>query len=118
MTRSLVRIQQGLPEDLDAAIDSAVAGKTADLFRRLELASGRPGPRMNIRLAVEVAQALARRGARADKLSETLANLPANEARGASGKEFLCVCGVLAVAHRAAESAGKPPKKEQQRLID
>jgi hypothetical protein len=112
MTRSLVRVQQGLPSDLEAAIDSAVAGKTADLFRRLELASGLPGPRMNLRLAVEVAQNLARRGAKADKLAEQLANLPPNEARGASGKEFLCVCGVLAIAHRTAEH----PKDTQ--LVD
>jgi hypothetical protein len=70
---------------------------------------------MNLRLAVEVAQEFARRGARADKLAEKLANLPPDEARGASGKEFLCVCGVLGVAHRAAAAAA--PAKER-RLVE
>src|SRR5690348_1474785 len=101
MTRSLVRVQQGLPS-LDTAIEAAIGGKTAELFRRLELGSGLPGPRVNLPLALGFAHDCVRLGAKADKLAWAMATLPPDEARGASPKEFLSMCGVLAVAFSAA----------------
>jgi hypothetical protein len=86
--------------DLVAAIDQAVAGKTADLFRQLELGSGLPGPRMNLELAVAFAHECARYGPKVDGLAYRMATLSPDEARGASPKEFLAVCGVLAVGAR------------------
>lgn len=87
--------------EISAALEQAVAGKTADLFRQLELGSGLPGPRMNIHLAEAFAQECARLGPKVDDLAYKMASLPPDEARGASGKEFLSVCGVLAVGARA-----------------
>jgi hypothetical protein len=86
--------------NLVAAIDRAVAGKTADLFRQLELGSGLPGPRMNLQLAVAFSHECARYGPKVDALAYRMANLSPDEARGASPKEFLAVCGVLAVGAR------------------
>jgi hypothetical protein len=94
---------KGRPE-LDGAIEAAVAGRPADLYRRLELASGLPGPRVNLPLAVDFAQASARLGPKVDTLAYAMANLPPDEARGASTKEFLSVCGVLAVGARATSA--------------
>jgi hypothetical protein len=86
---------------LIAALDKALAGNPADLYRQLELASGLPGPRMNTSLGVAFAQHCARLGSKVDDLVYRMANLPPDEARGASGKEFLSVCGVLAIGARA-----------------
>jgi hypothetical protein len=87
--------------ELSAALEMAVAGRTADLFRQLELASGLPGPRVNMHLAVAFSHDCARLGPKVDPLAYAMANLPPDEARGASGKEFLSVCGVLAIGARA-----------------
>lgn len=93
--------------ELQGAIAAAVDGRTAELFRHLEVNSGLPGPRMNQTLALVFAQECARQGARADALVQGMAALPPDEARGASTKEFLSVCGVLAVAARAAGDASR-----------
>ena len=87
--------------ELTTALERAIAGKTADLFRQLELQSGLPGPRVNMNLAVAFAYECASIGPKTDDLAYAMANLPPDEARGASGKEFLSVCGVLAVGNRA-----------------
>jgi len=89
---------------LVAALEKAAAGNVADLFRELEMQSGLPGPRMNTHLATGFAMDCARLGAKVDRLIWDMASLPANEARGASGKEFVCVCGVLSIGARAAVS--------------
>jgi hypothetical protein len=60
---------------------------------------------VNLRLALGFAQDCARCGPKAEALAYRMANVPPDEARGASPKEFLSVCGVLAVAASAA--AGK-----------
>lgn len=88
--------------DLTPVLTLAVGGKTADLFRELELRSGLPGPRMNTDLAIHFAFECQAMGQKADALVEKMASLPADEARGASPKEFLVVCGVLAMSARAA----------------
>lgn len=87
--------------DLSDLVAEAAAGRTEALFRRLELGSGLPGPRANLPLAQEFADICVGLGAKTDALSYKLANVPADEARGASTKEFLAVCGVLAIGGRA-----------------
>jgi hypothetical protein len=100
-----MRKAEGLrSSELTAALARAVAGNTADLFRQLELQSGLPGPRMNMNLGVAFAQECVALGAKADDLAYRMAALPADEARGASGKEFVSVCGVLAIGARAASA--------------
>jgi len=91
-------------EQLIGALERAAAGNSADLYRQLEMLSGLPGPRMNTILAAGFALDCARLGAKVDRLIWDMASLPANEARGASGKEFLSVCGVLGIGARAASS--------------
>lgn len=97
-------------EQLVAALERAAGGQPAELYRQLELQSGLPGPRMNTRLAAAFAQDAARLGARVDRLLWEMATLPANEARGASGKEFVSVCGVLGIGARAATDAELRPR--------
>jgi hypothetical protein len=93
--------------NLSAALEQAASArgsetaKTADLFRQLELVSGLPGTRMNMPLAVAFAHDAARLGVKADGLIFEMAELSAEVARGATSKEFLPVCGVLAVGARA-----------------
>ncbi len=87
--------------ELTAALERAIEGKPADLYRQLELQSGLPGPRVNMNLGMAFAHDCARLGPKVDELTYAMANLPPDEARGASGKEFLSVCGVLAIGARA-----------------
>ncbi|MBX3234080.1 MAG: hypothetical protein KIT84_06530 [Labilithrix sp.] len=84
----------------EAARPSAKKAKD-DLFRRLELGSGLPGPRANLPLALDFAHACAGLGAESDGLAYAMANDPPDERRGATAREFLAMCGVLAVAARA-----------------
>lgn len=88
----------------DLVADAAGSAGTKardDLFRRLELGSGLPGPRANLPLALDFAQACAGLGAQSDELAFALANDPPDERRSSSAREFLAMCGVLAVAARA-----------------
>lgn len=92
--------------ELSSALERAVEGKPADLYRQLELQSGLPGPRVNMNLGIAFAHECARLGPKVDELTYAMANLPPDEARGASGKEFLSVCGVLAIGARAMLAKG------------
>lgn len=87
---------------LSRAIEEAIAGRRATLFDLLARGSRLPGPRMNEELADSFAQACRSRGARADDVAIAMARLDANEAPGATAREFLPVCGVYALAARAA----------------
>src|SRR5262245_24654889 len=87
--------------ELTAALERAIAGNASDLFHQLELQSGLPGPRVNTSLGLGFAQDCAALGPRVDYLVYRMATLHPDEARGASGKEFLTVCGVLAASARA-----------------
>lgn len=87
--------------DLAELVTRATQGKKEELFRRLELGSGLPGPRANLNLALEFAQTCAHAGASADALVYAMANEPPTELRGEAAKEFLAMCGVLAIAARA-----------------
>ncbi len=150
MTRSLVRVQQGLPNvttkttkkkpsrhaegsavsaglpknasrgstytaNMDAEIEAAIGGRTHDLFRRLEIASGLPGPRANEHLAIAFAHDCARFGARVDPLVRNMASMSADDARGGSPREFLVMCGVLASTARALDSKAQDKLQRKAR---
>ena len=105
-------------EELLGAIATAFIGKTDNLFRFLEIHSGLPGPRMNDHLAVGFALECARIGSQSDALLKQMASLPPNEARGASTKEFLSVCGVLGTAARAASIKDKAAREKAVLLLE
>jgi hypothetical protein len=90
------------PDPLDRAIDEAIAGRRAALFELLTRGSKLPGPRHNGPLADAFAAAARARGAKGDALVLAMTHLDADEAPGATALEFLPVCGVLALASRAA----------------
>ena len=90
------------PDPLDRALDEAIAGRRGPLFELLTRGSKLPGPRHNVALADAFALAARARGAAGDKLALAMAHLDAAEAPGATSLEFLPVCGVLALASRAA----------------
>ncbi|HEX4446807.1 MAG TPA: hypothetical protein VH044_08730 [Polyangiaceae bacterium] len=92
-----------MPSDpLARALDEAIAGRRAALFELLARGSRLPGPRPNGALADSFAQACRSRGAPADAVALMLTSLDADEAPGATKLEFLPLCGVLALAARAA----------------
>ena len=90
------------PDPLSRALDDAIAGRRAALFDLLSRGSHLPGPRPNAPLAEAFAQACRARGAKADPLALAMARLSADEAPGATVLEFLPLCGVVAIALRAA----------------
>ncbi len=89
-------------DPLARALDQAVAGKPDALHALLTRASRLPGTRMNSDLADAFAEACRTRGARSDGVALSLARMSAEEAPGATAREFLPVCGVYAIAARAA----------------
>jgi hypothetical protein len=104
--------------ELGAALERAIAGSTSDLFRQLELRSGLPGPRVNTSLAQAFAHDCAALGARADELAYRMASLHPDEARGASGKEFLTFCGVLAIGERAASAKDRAVRDRALAMLE
>jgi hypothetical protein len=90
------------PDPLARALDQAIAGNAGALHALLARGSHLPGTRMNTELADAFAEACRARGARADGVALALARASAEEAPGATAQEFLPVCGVLALAARAA----------------
>jgi hypothetical protein len=90
------------PDPLSRALDDAIAGRRAPLFELLSRGSRLPGPRANGALAEAFAQACRSRGTRADAVALAMARLSADEAPGATPLEFLPICGVVALAVRAA----------------
>lgn len=109
-------------EDLAGLVAEAArpSGKKAkdDLYRRLELGSGLPGPRPNMMLALDFAQACAGLGAPGESIAYTLANDPPDERRGASAREFLAMCGVLAVAAGAQHAKDDSARTKALALLD
>lgn len=104
--------------ELGAALERAIAGNPSDLFRQLELQSGLPGPRINTSLALGFAHDCAALGARGDDLAYRMANLHPNEARGASGKEFVTVCGILAIGQRATAAKDRGVRERALALFE
>ncbi len=93
-------------DPLGRALDEAIAGRPTPLFALLERGSRLPGPRANDALADAFALACRARHPRADALALSMARLTADEAPGAGPREFLPMCGLLALGARAAEDAG------------
>jgi hypothetical protein len=89
-------------DPLARALDQAVAGKPDALVALLTRGSRLPGTRMNDDLADAFAEACRTRGARSEGVALALARMSAEEAPGATAREFLPVCGVYAIAARAA----------------
>ncbi len=69
-----------------------------------------PGIRMNSELADSFAETCRTRGPKADAAAVALARLSADAAPGGTAREFLPVCGVLALASRAAVDPAAQPR--------
>jgi hypothetical protein len=89
-------------DPLGRALDEAISGRPSTLFALLERGSKLPGTRANDSLADAFAQACRARGAQADAVVLGMARLNEEQAPGATAREFLPVCGVLALGARAA----------------
>jgi hypothetical protein len=87
-------------EPLDRAIDSALRGDKRPLYDLLTRGSGLPGPRPN-RSLIEAFVA-ACKAKKTDALAVEMATLHPDNAPGNTALEFLPICGVMAVASRAA----------------
>jgi hypothetical protein len=92
-------------DPLGRALAEAVSGRRQALDDLLMRGSRLPGPRANTELADAFAQACRTAGGRADPVALALARLSPDEAPGATAREFLPVCGVLALGARAATDA-------------
>jgi hypothetical protein len=90
------------PARLVKALDQAIRGDRAPLYDLLARGSRLPGTRANDALADLFAQTCRAAGATADPVALAAARLTPDEAPGATALEFLPVCGVLALAARAA----------------
>ncbi len=89
-------------EAMTKALEAALAGKPDALYGQLAVASGLPGTRANLAVADAFATECAARGAAADRLLFAMAALSADDAPGASAREFLPMCGVIGLGARAA----------------
>jgi hypothetical protein len=99
-------------EAITRALDAACASRSSNiarasepLYQALALASGLPGPRANLTLAQAFATDCALRGEAVDRVLLEMATLDAEAAPGASGREFLPLCAVVALGARAANEA-------------
>jgi hypothetical protein len=88
-------------EPLDRAIDTALRGDKRPLYDLLTRGSGLPGPRHNRGLVDAFVAAC--KPKKTDALAVEMATLHPDNAPGNTALEFLPVCGVMAVASRAAE---------------
>jgi hypothetical protein len=103
MRRRLFSPTMTTPGDpLSRALAEALGGRPQALHALLARGSRLPGPRINEDLADAFAQACRSLGARADAVALALARLSPDEAPGATTLEFLPVCGLYALAARAA----------------
>jgi hypothetical protein len=102
---------------LVAAFKDALAGRPDRLYVQLGIQSGLPGTRVNTILAQAFAAECVLRAPEADSLALAMAQMSAEAAPGASEREFLPVCGVLAVGLRAAHSPKDPALHKQAMTI-
>lgn len=103
-------------EALLAAFKEAVAGRPERLYVQLGIQSGLPGTRMNGELAEAFATECVALGKASDKLVFEMALLSTVSAPGASSREFLPVCGTLALGARAAHE--KKDLKLHKRVME
>jgi hypothetical protein len=107
---------EGLRGDaLIAGFKEALAGRPERLYVQLGIQSGLPGTRMNMLLAHAFATECLAAGKAADKLALEMALMSPEAAPGASPREFLPVCGTLALGARAAHEKNDP--KLRKRVI-
>ena len=92
-------------DPLSRALASAAAGQPKPLHDLLMRGSKLPGTRMNTDLADAFAQGCRALGPKGDAVALAMARLPADRAPGATALEFLPVCGLYALAARAASDA-------------
>lgn len=98
-----MRATEGLrSEQLTAALDEAIGGKPERLYGQLGVVSGLPGKRANLAIAQAFATECASRGKKADRLLFDMVALSLLEAPGATEREFLPLCAVLALGERGA----------------
>lgn len=83
-----------------AAIDAALDGSPRELFEMLPPKSGLPGPRPNLALANAVADHIAAQGRKANSLVRELCAMDEARAPADTSREFLPICGALALAAR------------------
>jgi hypothetical protein len=102
-------------EALIAAFRDAIAGRPDRLYVQLGIQSGLPGTRMNGNLAQAFATECVGLGKASDRLAFEMALLSPEAAPGASPREFLPVCGTLALGARAAHERKDP--KLQKRVM-
>jgi hypothetical protein len=93
-------------DPLSRALSDAIGGRTQGLYDLLTRGSRLPGTRMNEDLAEAFAQACRGIGVRADPVALAMSRISADHAPGATALEFVPVCGLYAVAARAAADAG------------
>ncbi len=106
----------GLESDhLAKQLAAAIGGDKNPLYKQLARLSGLPGTRPNLPFAERFGDVVAAQGKSADAFIIELANLDANIAPGDTAWEFLPVCGVYALAARAAKD-DKAYKKNLVRL--
>lgn len=105
-------------KDLAALVASAAQGSRAPLYAHLARGSRLPGVRPNMDLAREVAQRIAGLGAPAEALALEMAGLGADVAQGGTAREFLPVCGVLALGALAAASDTRARVRPMDALHD
>jgi hypothetical protein len=106
----------GLQSDhLEKQLEAAIGGDRDPLYKHLARLSGLPGTRPNLPFAERFGEVVASHGKAADGLVVALVSLDENEAPGASAWEFLPVCGVYALAARAAKD-DKAYRKSLARL--
>src|SRR5579859_6429088 len=89
-------------DPLSRALDAAIRGSDEALRALLARGSHLPGTRANLPLADAFAALCRARRGSGDAVALALAHLSPDAAPGASALEFLPVCGVLALAARAA----------------
>jgi hypothetical protein len=113
MLRGPMGTAEGLrSEALSAAFEDALKGRPERLFVQLRIQSGLPGTRMNTTLAQAFASECAARGKAADKLIQGMSELQ-EDTPGQSEREFLVVCGVLAIAARATTDTKDPAMRKK-----
>jgi len=89
-------------DPLGRVFDAAIAGDERPLFAFLARHSGLPGPKANATIVLAFASHAATRGKRADALVRRMATLDPDRAPGGTELEILPMCGVAAIAARAA----------------
>lgn len=102
-------------EALVAGFKEAMAGRPERLYVQLGIQSGLPGVRMNDNLAHAFAVECVAAGKAADRLAFEMASMSPEAAPGASPREFLPVCGTLALGARAAHD--KKDAKLEKRVL-